>query len=180
MPNNWGGRRPGAGRKSGLRQNTEIIPRISVPEHARRYTHRAVRILASVMSYGYLTRYERNQDGSRKRIQDPASVALRAHCAEVLLERGHGRPHQAIAVADGSSEGSKTLRELILGAMALRDAEVPTIEHEPVSNDDDEDDDSDLGPPPEPGEIVLPVDTTKPRRNHQRAEEERRIRGGVI
>ena len=44
-----------------------------------------------------------------------------------------------MVVADGSSEGGKTLRELILGAMALRNAEVPTIEHELVSDDEDED-----------------------------------------
>ena len=127
-----GGKREGAGRKKGVAYpNTEIIPRISVPEHARRYTHRAVMFLASTMTQGYTSR----RDDSGKVIHEAASPALRVHCAELLLERGHGRPHQAIAVADGSNEGNRSLRDLILGAMALRDDRAPTtIDHEPIES----------------------------------------------
>jgi hypothetical protein len=65
-----------------------------------------------------------------------ASLALRVHCAELLLERGHGKPAQAIAIADGS-EGGKSLRDLILASMALDGDEPKTIEHEPAEDDDE-------------------------------------------
>ena len=130
MVNGWGGRRAGSGRKTGTTK-LELRPKISVPELARKYTHNAVRFLAATMEQGYTTRMGVDRDGKRIEIHEPASPALRVHCAELLLERGHGRPHQAILVPDGSTEGGKTLRDLILGAMALRDADVPTIEHEP-------------------------------------------------
>jgi hypothetical protein len=154
MANGWGGRREGAGRKSGSTK-LALRPKISVPELARRHTHGAVRFLASVCEQGYATRKALDKNGKRITIEEPASVALRVHCAELLLERGHGRPHQAIAIGDGSSEGGKSLRDLILGAMALDDADavVPTIEHKPVSvHEDDEDEDSELGPAPDPDE----------------------------
>jgi hypothetical protein len=136
-----GGARPGSGRKTGGRLDKDNpIPRISVPEAARRKTHKAIRILDQVMSRGILSRKHIGPDGKSRTVWEPASVALRVHCAELLLERGYGRPHQAIAVADGSSEGGRTLRDLILGAMALRD-EPTVLEHEPAEAEDDEDDD---------------------------------------
>ena len=131
-----GGKRAGAGRKPGTVRELverELKPKISVPELARRYTHGAVRFLASVYEQGYATRTAVDKNGKRITIEEPASVALRVHCAELLLERGHGRPHQAIAVADGSNEGNRSLRDLILGAMALRDDPATvTIDHEPI------------------------------------------------
>src|SRR5271156_4492603 len=99
-----GGARPGSGRPRGWTGSTiEPIPRISVPEAARRHTHRAVRILNQVMTRGYLPRVTitKENGATRRRTEyEPASVALRVHCAELLLERGHGKPHQAVAVLD--------------------------------------------------------------------------------
>ena len=133
-----GGKRAGAGRKPGTVRELvqrELKPKISVPELARRYTHGAVRFLASVYEQGYATRTALDKNGKRVTIEEPASVALRVHCAELLLERGHGRPHQAILVPDGSTEGGRSLRDLILGAMALRDDRAPTtIDHEPIES----------------------------------------------
>ena len=62
-------------------------------------------------------------------VEERASVALRVQWAMLLLERGHGKPAQAIAIADGS-EGGKSLRDLILASMALGGDEPLTIEHD--------------------------------------------------
>ena len=133
-----GGKRVGAGRKPGTMRELvqrELKPKISVPELARRYTHGGVRFLAEVFETGYATRQDVDRTGKPIIVKEPASVALRVHCVELLLERGHGRPHQAIAVADGSTDAGKSLRDLILGAMALRDDRAPTtIDHEPIES----------------------------------------------
>jgi hypothetical protein len=91
------------------------------------------------MSRGYLpiiTRFE-DADGKRHRRTEfrEASVALRAHCAEVLLERGHGKPAQAIAVV-GDEPGGRSLRDLILASMQDDPEEPLTIEHEAADEDD--------------------------------------------
>jgi hypothetical protein len=89
------------------------------------------------METGHLSR-KVEKDGKTAIIHEPASVALRIHCAELLLERGHGKPHQAILVPD-PGEGVKSLRDLILGAMALNnESELRTIEHEPDEAENDE------------------------------------------
>src|SRR5271169_4884058 len=101
---------------------------MSIPAFARTKTHKAIKILDTIMSRGYLpiiTRYE-DPDGTRHRKTEfqQASVALRAHCAEVLIERGHGKPAAALVVAD-----ERSLRDLILASMGMEDEEEPlTIE----------------------------------------------------
>jgi hypothetical protein len=92
------------------------------------------------VSQGVLSRNIVNAQGERETVYEPASVALRVHCAEVLLERGHGKPAQAVAVV-GDEPGGRSLRDLILASMALDDEpngdsghnEPLTIEHEPGS-----------------------------------------------
>ena len=70
-------------------------------------------------------------------VWEPASIALRVHCAELLLERGHGKPAQAVAVFDpGDGSGNRSLQDLILASMAISADEVDeqrVIEHEPGS-----------------------------------------------
>jgi hypothetical protein len=129
-------------RKKGWRlSDPEPIPRISVPELARCHTHKAVRLLAQVMSHGVLSRNVVNAQGKRETVWEPASVALRVHCAEVLLERGHGKPAQAMVIA-GDVPGSRSLRDLILASMALEDESNgnsghKTIEHEAADDDEE-------------------------------------------
>lgn len=76
-----------------------------------------------------------------RRVVERASLALRVHCAELLLERGHGKPAQAVAVV-GHGEGNKSLRDLILGSMAITQDDVDrqqrVIEHQPAEEDDDD------------------------------------------
>jgi len=140
----WGGKRPNSGRKPGPQTGRPINNAMSIPAFARTKTHKAIKILDTIMSRGYLpiiTRYE-DPDGTRHRKTEfqQASVALRAHCAEVLIERGHGKPAQAVAVV-GDEPGGRSLRDLILASMDMEDEDEPlTIEHKPLEGDDEPDD----------------------------------------
>jgi hypothetical protein len=52
-------------------------------------------------------------------LDDPETSTLtvqqRIECASMLLDRGHGRPAQGVAIVDGTA--NQTLRDLILASM---------------------------------------------------------------
>jgi hypothetical protein len=98
---------PGKSGNPGGRSKVQI----DIRDAARAHTREAIRTLVLVMRNG-----------------KPGEAAMAANS---LLDRGHGKPAQALAVVDGT----RSLRDLILASMALDDeAEEPlTIEHEPGS-----------------------------------------------
>ena len=62
-------------------------------------------------------------------------MALRVQCAQLLLERGHGKPAAALVVS-GDEPGGRSLRDLILASMGVEDEdERLTIEHQPSEED---------------------------------------------
>ena len=81
-----GGKRPGAGRKPGQRTKAKI----ELMEAAKVYTAEALETLAHVMRSG-------------------DSEAARVAAADKLLDRGHGKPAQAITGADGGPISLETL-----------------------------------------------------------------------
>lgn len=81
-----GGRRPGAGRPKGVRNKISSKIKASIGELAQQYTAAAIETLAEVMT------------------DISAPPAARINAANALLDRGHGRPKQA--VDHTSSDGS--------------------------------------------------------------------------
>ena len=79
-----GGKRPGAGRPKGSRALTLLAPtgeRMAFYEAARHYDQEALRVIASVM------------------MDDKQPASLRLAAANDLLDRGYGKPPQAVVSA---------------------------------------------------------------------------------
>lgn len=75
-----GGRRLGAGRKPGQRNSATLMNSMSIGELARQNTETALKTLVDVAMHG-------------------KSESARVSAASALLDRGYGRPMQALEVA---------------------------------------------------------------------------------
>ncbi len=94
-----GGARPGAGRKPGVRDRATGEQRASLEELARTYTELALLVLVDVAEQGE---------------SDSAKVAA----ANAILDRGYGRPRQAMDVtADLKVENVDAGYDAIEGAL---------------------------------------------------------------
>ena len=107
----WGGKRPGAGRPKGRRDTATVGQLASLEELARTHTETALNALVAIAQSG-------------------ESEAARVAAANALLDRGYGRPKQAL-IHTGKDDGpvqieNVSAREIIerrIAGLAARSGE---------------------------------------------------------
>ena len=94
-----GGRRPGAGRKRGIPDRATPFQKEGLEGRARLYTDQALKALIDVATKG-------------------ESEAARVTAANALLDRGYGRPRQAVEIAHVAPDDLPNLSDDDLAAIA--------------------------------------------------------------